>query len=168
MSLVIALQQADRLEQMLIESGGEITEEISAELSVNPKTIGELVDIRYVSLERMAMSQEFFKTKAEQFAKIAKSLDSAQEFLLANLKEYMILNDKKELKGDEYQFKLSNMAPKVSIADEAKVPAAYKTQKVVESIDKKKIAEDLKLGVPVEGCVLQEVYSLRKSINKGK
>jgi hypothetical protein len=168
MSLIVALQQADRLEQMLIDSGGEITPEIESELAVNPKTIGELVDIRYLSLERMAASAEFFKAKADQFSKIAKSLDSSQDYLLANLKEYMLQNGKTELKGTDYQFKISNMAPKVAITDEATVPAAYKTQKVVESIDKKKIADDLKLGIPVDGCVLQEVYSLRKSINKGK
>lgn len=167
-SLQIALQHADRLEQLLIESGGEITPEIEQEMALNPQTIADLVDVKFVSIERLEKAQEFFKAKADAFAKIASSLGSAQDFINSSIKQYMIENDKKVLAGGDYQFKLANSAPKVKIVSEDTIDPVYKKEKVEFVIDKKKIGDDLKAGIPVEGCVLEEVYSLRKSINKGK
>lgn len=165
-NLKVALQNADRLEGLLIESGGEITPEIQAELSVNPKTITELVDTKYIGLERLEMSALYFEKKEHEFKAIRTALQNASKFITSSIKEYMIENDKKELVGGEYQFKLSNSAPKVNILSEDRVPEAYKKEVVETQIDKKQIAEDLKKGFPVEGCVLEENYSLRKSIIK--
>jgi hypothetical protein len=166
-NLQLALQNAERIEQMLIESGGEITPEIQNEMILNPATISELVDIKYVSMERMDSSIEFFEKKAEEFKRIAHSLKSAQKFILDSIKNHMIETGKKELVGNEYQFKLSTAAPKVMIVDEEKIAEAYKKQVTETQIDKKLIAEDLKKGIPVDGCVLEEVYAIRKSIVKG-
>lgn len=166
-NLQLALLHADKIEQMLIDSGGEITPEIEMEMSIDSKTIGELIDVRYVSIERLEKAQEFFKAKAESFLKVAQALDSAVDYSKDAIKQYMIETGKKELKGTDYQFKLANSAPKVKITNEEFLDASYKKETVTVSIDKKKIVEDLKSGIMVEGCVLEEVYSLRKSINKG-
>jgi len=166
-NLQLALQHADMIESMLIESGGEITEEIQAEMRINPKTIGELVDIRYVSMERLESAQAFFKQKAEQYTKIARSLDCAVDYCKESLKSYMTENCKRELVGTDYQFKLVNAAPKVKILDETALDEVYKKSTVVVSTDRKKLLDDLKAGIQVSGCTLEEVYSLRKSINKG-
>lgn len=167
-NLTLALQHADKIEQMLIESGGEITPEIESEMAINPQTIGELVDIRYMGIERLEKSQEFFKAKAEEFQRIARSIDSALDFIQGSIKQYMIDNDKKVLPGHDYQFKLANAAPKVKVVNEDSIDPIYKKEKIEIQIDRKKIADDLKNGIPVDGCVLEEVYSLRKSVNKGK
>lgn len=166
--LQMALHHADQIENMLIESGGELTPEMESLLSLNPKTISEIVDIKYMSLERMEASVEMFKKKAEQFEKIAISLDQARKYINESIKQYMVESGKKELKGNDYQFKLSGAAPKVQIVDESKLDSCYKKEKVEIQIDKKRIAEDLKKGIPVEGAILEESYSLRKSLTKGK
>lgn len=166
-NLQLALQHADRIENMLIESGGEITPEIQAEMSINPTTITELIDIKYVSLERMESTEDFFKKKAEEYYKISSSLKNAQKFIKDSIKDYMMLNDKEEITGSEYQFKLAGAAPVLEILDESKIGAAYKKDKIEVFTDKKAIIDDLKKGIPVEGCILKENYSLRKSILKG-
>ncbi len=167
-NLQVALQHAEILERMLIESGGELTPEIQKEMELNPTTISELVDIKYIGLERMDSSIDFFEKKAEEFKRIAHSLKNAQKFILDSIKSHMIETGKKELVGTEYQFKLSSAAPKVQIVNEEKIADAYKKQVIETQIDKKLIAEDLKNGIPVDGCVLEENYSLRKSIVKGQ
>ena len=166
-NLIIAFNQADRIEQMLIDAGGELTPELEQELAINPKTIGELVDTKYVMLERMDSSIELFEKKAEEFAKVAASLKSAKKFINDSIKDFMIQNDKKEIAGTDYTFKLAGAAPKVEIVDESKIVDVYKVTKTEVRIDLKKIGDELKSGIPVDGAVLKENYSLRKSIKKG-
>lgn len=168
-NLQLALLQADKVEQMLIDSGGEITPEIEYELFINPQTIGELVDVRYVGIERMESSIEFFDKKAEEFANVARSLKAAKTFVLDSIKNHMIETRKKELVGNDYQFKLAGAAPKVTILDESEISPVYLvTKPPVVTIDKRLIADDLKKGVPVQGAILEENYSLRRSVYKGK
>lgn len=166
-NLQLALKHADNLENMLIESGGEITPEIQLEMSINPQTISEMVDVRYLGLERMDSSIEFFEKKIEEFKRISLSLKNAQKFILDSIKNHMIETGKKELTGSEYQFKLSSSAPKVMIVDQDLIPESYKNEVIEFSIDKNRIKDDLKKGIPVDGCILEEVYALRMSIVKG-
>lgn len=162
-----SLQHAEKIEQMLIESGGEITPEIQAEMSVNPKTITELVDTKYLSIERLDSSISFFEKKENEFKAIRLSLENAKKFINESIKQYMIDNDKSELVGTEYVFKLSSGKPKVNVVNEDKIPDVYKKQKTETTVDKVQIFEDLKKGLPVDGCILEESYTLRKSIKKG-
>ena len=166
-NIVLHLHHAEKLEKMLIESNGEITPEIQQEMSVNPETISNLIDTKYIGIERLEMSAAYFEKKENEFKSIRLSLENAQKFILSSIKDYMIESGKTELIGGEYQFKLSSAAPKVNVVNEDKVPEVYKNVKTEISIDKKKIGDDLKKGFPVEGCVLEENYSLRKSIIKG-
>lgn len=72
-----------------------------------------------------------------------------------------------ELSGSEFAFKLARTAPVVDVVDQDKIPDTYIKVKVEETVDKKKIADDLKLGIQIEGVILKENYSLRTSIKKG-
>lgn len=165
-SLVQALQQADQIEQMLIESNGLVTDEISTLMTINPEMISQLVDVKYTSIERAEMSLEFFKNKALAFQKIADGMQNYIDYTKSQIKNYMIESGKRELYGDDYSFKLAGAAPKLRIVDEAKLSADYFVHQDPK-IDNKKIIADLKSGKQVVGCVLEENYSLRKSINKG-
>ncbi len=166
-NLQLALFHADKLENMLIDSGGEITPEIQAEMQINPETISMMVDIKYIGLERLESSIELFEKKSEDFKIIAASLKNAKSYVLDSIKDYLIQSGKKELIGQDYQFKLAVAAPKVEIVNESDLADIYKKEKIEISIDKKLIGEDLKKGIPVSGAVLKENFSLRKSINKG-
>lgn len=164
--LISALHFSEKIEEMLIESGGLITAEIEQELKLNPQTITELVDQKYISLERLEISQEFFEKKSEDFKRIAHSLKSAEKFIKESIKQYMIENNKKELVGNEYVFKLSPGKPTVEVMDESKIPESYFKTETVSRLSKDLISDDLKMGIPVDGAILKESYTLRKSINK--
>jgi Siphovirus Gp157 len=166
-NLTLALQHAEKIEQMLIESGGEITPELEFEMKINPATITELVDIKYVSIERIESSIEFFEKKAEEFKNIAASLKNAKKYTQDSIKQYMRESGKDSLQGEDYCFKLSKGKPIVNVMNEASLPLTYFKTKTEKSVDKALIFDDLKKGIPVEGCVLEESYTLRKSINKG-
>jgi len=166
-NLVLALQQADQIEQMLIESGGEVTSDIEQLMTMTPESISQLVDVKYVSIERAEMSVEFFKAKALAFSRIASAMDNYVDYTKSQIKSFMIETGKKEIIGEDYAFKLAGAAAKLKIVDEAKISHNYFVHQDPK-IDNKKIIEDLKAGKQVDGCILEENYSLRKSITKGK
>jgi len=166
-NLTLALYQADKIEQMLIDSGGEVTPEIELEMKVNPATITDLIDIKYISLERMESSIEFFEKKEQEFKAIRLSLANAKKYIQDSIKQYMIESGKDDLMGQEYRFKLSKGKPTVNVLREEALSPTYFKTKTETTVDKALIFDDLKKGIPVEGCVLEESYTLRKSINKG-
>lgn len=165
--LANSLAHANKLEEMLIESGGEITPEIEAQLSLGNKTPQEIVDRNYITIERLEMSEEYFAKKEEQFKLARLSLKKAQEFIKSSIKQYMIESGNLVLSSQDYTYKLSTGKPSVKITNEEEVYNSYKKEVTTWSVDKESIAEDLKKGIPVKGAVLEETYVLRKSINKG-
>ena len=72
------------------------------------------------------------------------------------LRRYMEQCNLSELFTDLHTVKLKRNPPAVEVQHEAIVPAEYRRVEMVEktSIDKKAIAEALKMGIPVDGCAL--------------
>lgn len=75
---------------------------------------------------------------------------------------YMSETATSELFTDLYTIRLRKNPPAVEVRDEALVPAEFRKVTVVEkeSIDKKAIAEQLKMGIPVDGCSLVTRFRL--------
>ena len=165
--LVNALAQADQLERMMIEAEGQLTPEIEAMLAISEKQMSEVVDVYHLRMERMEKVAEFYSAKADQYARLASSIEKATKYTKQLIKDHMMNVGVTELSGGEFSFKLARTAPVVDVVDQDKIPDTYIKVKVEETVDKKKIADDLKLGIQIEGVILKENYSLRTSIKKG-
>lgn len=78
------------------------------------------------------------------------------ERLREALRRYMEQCNLSELFTDLHTVKLKRNPPAVEIQHEAIVPAEFRRVELIEktSIDKKAIAEQLKMGIPVDGCAL--------------
>lgn len=78
------------------------------------------------------------------------------ERLREALRRYMEQCNLSELFTDLHTVKLKRNPPAVEIQHEAIVPAEFRRVEIIEktSIDKKAIAEQLKMGIPVDGCAL--------------
>lgn len=78
------------------------------------------------------------------------------ERLREALRRYMEQCNLSELFTDLHTVKLKRNPPAVEIQHEAIVPAEFRRVEMIEktSIDKKAIAEQLKMGIPVDGCAL--------------
>lgn len=167
-SLKQLVDSTSQLENLLIESDGEITPEIEALLVINPEMHVQLpakVDSYALFMDRMDMVSEFYKSKAQDYLKLSKSAESVIERCKANLKFAMESLHTDELKGFDVRFKLVASQPKVIIDDESKIDQTYKKEVIEISIDKKQIAKDLKDGAPVEGAHLEPSFSLRTFAN---
>lgn len=166
-SLRALVQQASDIELMLLENGGELTPEVEKQLEILDVATPVKIDNYFSLMERFDALKAVFKKKSEDMAQISKSYDAANERLKYNLREAMGIAELDELKGNDYRFKLCDSPPAVIIENEDAVPSAYKVVTQTTKIDKKRIGEDLAIGVPVPGCSLSRSRSLRKYINSG-
>lgn len=105
-----------------------------------------------------------------------KNLKSAQAYLkkLTLLREenekfvldFMSENGVDEICGLKFAFRTQNNPPSVLIKDEKIVPDEYKTIVQTLRVDKKRISDDLKLGVDVSGCELVSSKRLKIEVLK--
>lgn len=158
--------QSAQIEDRLLENGGELTPDLEQQLAILDVATPIKIDNYYGLMERFDVLQELFEKKSADMARVAQSFKNANARLKENLKNAMAIAQTNELQGNDYRFKLVATPPAVIIENEDAVPAAYKTV-IPETYktDKKRIAEDLKLGVPVEGCRLEQGVTLRKCLN---
>lgn len=164
-SLIALAHESANLEEMIIQSNGELTPEIEAALAITGELLPPKVDNYALMIERMGMLKDFYKAKADFYSKLAKSATGVADRLKANLRYAMDTLQTREIAGLDVKFKLVANNPSCIIYDEAKVPEAYKAYETIMTIDKKRIIEDLKLGVPVTGAHLEIGTSIRQYAN---
>ena len=165
-SLSLIVSQVADIENMLIESEGVITPEIEAILAVKEINLPEKVDSYAAVIERFEMIEEYYKAKSDNILKIARAASAVYSRCKENLKFAMKELGVDEINGHDMRFKLSASKPSIIIEDDSKIDAAYKITETIVKIDKNKIGEDLKIGVPVAGAKMQENFSLRKYANR--
>lgn len=153
------------IEDALILSGGEITPELEQALAVKDMQLPEKIDGYNLVMDRMISVSEFYAQKAELFTRLSSAAKTVVSRCKENLQFAMTEMNVTELVGYDYKFKLQNNPAGVEMLDEAKIPDAYKIVKIVTSVDKKKVLEDLKIGVPVDGATLKQGTHVRVYAN---
>lgn len=139
----------------IVENEGVLTLDVEQAL----QALVHKVDSCDMFLKRLDSEIELFKTRAEFFRRVSDILENKKEWFQNYIKMTMIQNEITELRGDEIRFTLQNNPPSVHIENEERLDTKYKVEKIVVSIDKKKIADTLKRGVEVPGASLR--YSQR-------
>lgn len=130
--------------------------------------------------EMLSAIEEEFEVKAENIAKLIKSLDgdikaykdeldrlsarkksieNHQERLKAYLEANMRATGKDKIKGSVFTIAMQNNPPKVVIDSEDDIPEQYKVYEV--HITKKELLDDLKQGKEVPGAHMEQSQSLR-------
>ena len=165
-SLPQLVQSSHMLVQALLESGGELTAEIEQSLTEIDTKMPQKIDGYQAVLERLEIEGEYWSQKASDFAKMASGCKKARERLKDTLKHAMKELGTDELIGNDCRFKLSNSKPKLVI-NEVELDKAYYMQVTSTVVDRKKIEEEMAMGVPIAGVRLEEVKSLRPYLNKG-
>lgn len=148
---------ASELEISLLESEGEITEQIAKSLA----QIAKKVDGSVFVLERFEKIAEHYAEKAQKMADISTSARKAKDRLKEYIKNSMELMGSTELDGEDYRFKISKGPPKVIIGAESDLPKQFITSRVVETPDKKAIGKAIEAGQEVPGASLEYSVTLR-------
>ncbi len=159
-SLSLIVQEASKIEQMLIESEGEMTAEIEAFLNVNSAELADKVDKYDLVMSRLEAAEMVYKRRADEIYSIATKCKNTRDRLEKNIKFAMQELGTSEVLGNDVRFKLVGTKAKVNILDESKLPKEYMRTKTVVEVDKTKLGEDLKIG-PIAGAELVPGFSLR-------
>lgn len=165
-SLMALVDEASKIEMALIESGGVFTSEVEKLIEIKDLQLPEKVDGYDLVMERMESLARFYDEKAQMFLKMSDAASNVEKELKTRIKHAMTTMNSDEISGHDVRFKMMNANPTCVIEDENKIEGHYKITEIVTKIDKKRIAEDLKLGVPVTGAHLEHSQYVRRFVNK--
>jgi len=160
-SLVTIISETANIEQMLVESGGEMTPDIESFLQINASELSLKVDGYSTILDRFEMLESFYEQQAEFYNKVAVQCENAAKRLKLNLIYAMNELGQSEIKGSEIRFKLTNSAGSLVINDPEMVPVEFKTEVITTEIKKDEVKAALKRGEKVEGAELKIAQSIR-------
>jgi hypothetical protein len=169
-SLHALVAQASKIEEMLAENSGQITEEIEQALAVVDLHLPVKVDNYRMTIDRFKKIGEFYAEKAAELTKIADGARAVVARVESNMLNAIKTLGVKEICGNAFKFTLVDNNPALVIEDENLIPGAFITIKTEEvttvTIDKKRITEELKMGAPVPGAILTRGQRLKLGINK--
>lgn len=159
------IRTSNEIESQLLETGGEIDSVIEEFLSITESDLKKKIDSYDAILLRMKHLKAHYDELSERYAKISKACENVSDRLLSNIKHVMRESGEREIYGESVKFVLSHSTPSVDVFDQELLDSKYLVEKVVVSVDKKKIKEDLSLGRDVPGARLLESYALRSYVS---
>ena len=164
-TLIKLLIESNTLVNKVIDSGGEVDEDMEKALDLKSGELMNKIDGYAVIIDKCKEEAEYLKLQGKMFTDTAKTVKSFGDNLKSRLKEIMRAEGKDEFKGVLYRFKLSRTKGSVQV-DEDELPAHYMREKIVVEPDKDLIAQHLSDGIEVPGARIVESYSVRKYVNK--
>lgn len=164
LSMVIA--ETSAVVQMIIENGGELTEEMELELEKNNIVLAHKLDSYGYVWERLEAEEAYWKSKADEFARVGKSLKRVRENLKERMKFAMVAIEHDEVKGNDFRFKLQKTSGKLVVEDESLLPEEFKQETVVIEVLKDDLKTAIKAGEQVPGARVTYEPSLRKYVNR--
>jgi hypothetical protein len=158
--------QASELQFKLMESGGLVTAEIEALLPVQEVNLPEKVENYVFMIQQLRLQAAHFKGRADHFYDISKSFEKNADFMEERIKEAAMMLGVSEIVGTDHKFSIRNTGGTVEITNEDLIEPIYKKEVITYKVSKTKIAEDLKLGLPVAGAYLRTGKSVSITANR--
>ena len=150
--------------ERIAEAGGELTPELEALFDQVGQEIQVKTDSYAFVMDRLEAEAAFWKQRAEQFGKVAKSCTSLRERLKDGIKAAMLQLGRDGIEGTDFRFALTTQGKKL-VLDEVLLSDAWKMQVVEIVPDKERITQALQGGKEVPGARFEEVKALRKYVN---
>jgi len=148
----------------LIETGGEISQELEARIdSLTLDTTDKIDSIGYL-LQSLDDAEDRLKKNRDAYRNALTVCENIRERIKTRVKNTMRENGKTKLSGNSFSLSVKKMAPAMEI-DESRVPDSYKKIIQIVSIDKEAIKLDVKNGFPVDGVTEREVYGLSVKVS---
>lgn len=140
-----------RINDALMESGGELTPELEEALLVNAENFAVKVEGYTTSIRKFDALAEAADAEIKRIQAIKKSATNSAKRLKESLAYGMEVMgmDKAEIGLNKLSFRTSTA---VNITDEVRIPNQY--IKVETKIDKESLKRDLKAGLVIEGAEL--------------
>ncbi len=152
MNLPELVRISNELRLYLIESNGEITDEMTKFMSIVEENLPAKVDSYKFVIDDMELECEKYKERSDELLRVSKGYKTFVEKLKEMLKYACVSMNKTELIGNDYKWKLQNSRAAVVILNEEEIPSKYKSVIQTFKVNKEQILDDLKSGIDVPGC----------------
>ena len=152
----IANQYENILSQTFDSETGEINEEALTALDavkddIKEKGIAIASFIKNIDAERKAI-EEAKKSMGEREARLNNRVTYLTSYLQSNMERCGIT----EINCPYFAIKLKKCPISVDVIDENSIPETYKKSKMLVSVDKVKLKEEMLAGVIVQGAALKQ------------
>lgn len=167
LTLIDLIRLEENVSASLLESGGEITDEIESLMDLVEGSLPKKIDSYAKVLSHLENKSEHLRKEAQRYLDAAKTLEAGVDNLLERAKYAMKQSGKTELRGTNERLVLTkNATPKLIVSDEDKIPTEYQVLKTTISFDTKRIVDRLKSKEEVPGCSLEYGDHVRIRVNK--
>lgn len=163
-NLIQIAQDSAALEELLQETGGELTETVENFLAEVEKNVATKADSYYSVMDHLSSVGERYRKRAQAYTSAAKSAESVVDRMKERIKTAMQIMGTEEVQGETIRFKLQNSPASLVIADSTVIPQEYTVVEVKP--DTTKIKSALKDGFEVPGAKLEQGKTLRSYLKK--
>lgn len=160
-SLPALIHEMSEIVAQLHENGGELSPVLEQAMDCTGQELQAKTDRYAFFMERLDAEADYWKGKADEMARVARSCKLLKERLNGNIKAAMLTLGQTDLEGNEMRFKISQLASKL-VVDDARLPASFKMAVTEYVADKERIKAELASGATIPGAVMEAVFSLRK------
>jgi hypothetical protein len=166
MRLIDILNNISQLENQLIESRGEVSEEFELTHLLTNQQLLEKVDNFKFFLDRILKIAEHYEEQEEQAKRIKNALNKKISNSKDYIKKIMLEKNITTLEGDSYAFHISPTKGKLVIIDEEK--AKQKFPKVKVDINTEELKASLVNNSECDFAKIEQTYSLRTLAKRTK
>lgn len=163
-SLIQIAQDSAALEELLQESGGELSETLEAFLSEIETGLTTKADNYYSMMDHLGSTAERYRKRSEAYRQAAKSAENIVERMKERIHTAMQIMGKTEVEGKTIRFKIQNSPASLKIDEGAKLPSEMTV--VTVTPDTTKIKAALKAGNTIPGCSLVQGTHVRSYLRK--
>ena len=151
-------------EELLQESGGELSETLETFLAEIETGLTTKADNYYSMMDHLGSTAERYRKRSEAYRAAAKSAENIVERMKDRIHAAMQIMGKTEVEGKTIRFKIQNSPASLKIEEGAKLPPDMTI--VTVTPDAAKIKAALKAGELVEGCRLEQGTHVRSYLRK--
>lgn len=163
-NLIQIAEDSAALEELLQESGGELTETLEKFLDEVQTGLTTKADNYYSMMDHLSATAERYRKRAEAYRGAAKTAENVVDRMKDRIHMAMKLMNLQEIEGKSIRFKIQNSPASLVIQDSAKLPADMTI--VTVAPDTSKIKAALKAGETIPGCELAQGTHVRSYLKK--
>ena len=168
-SLIAIVKDFHALDELLIESGGELCPTLENWMQLNQENLSEKVDNYKLYIEHLESRNDYFKGIKEQCNAAQNVFKNMVERMKANLKFSMESMEMEEIRGEMFRYKLGKPKDKLVITNRDEIPVEYTKEVTTIQVDMELVEKAIAEGKTVPGVKIETTSSLLSYANtKGK
>lgn len=166
-SLLTLAAEAQQIANILVERGGDLTDDLEAIFTQNEIALHEKLDSYKAIEERLEAEEQFWDAKAKAAKALAQSALKARDNLKNRLKLAMEMLDVTSVSGNTVEYRLAPSPEKLETAENFDINSLPNQYLIfTPSMDRAKVKAALQDGKKIDGVFLTQGTHIRSYAKK--